>query len=140
MKYTGALKSEPKKSEVDVFRPFPEKYTKIQKNLKESCHHSDHLLDRLVDAADLPSMVKMMHTRNPEAPQEAIALIAPFLSHEVRSSDDEFCIKESSSYNDEEHSSFRTFKFHVHAWKKITRFPSKVKYAPQIWEKSCIKN
>lgn len=81
LRLTEAMKEEPEKSEVEVFRSFSFKLTTLQKQLSRHYQHDDFLRDQIIIATDIPNVQQSLRERIPSSAQEAVNRIATFLSH-----------------------------------------------------------
>lgn len=80
-----AMRRQPMKSEVEVFRELSHRLSRIQNQLDVQYHRDSFLRDQLVMAADIPHLERSLRERVPKTAHEAMHRIAASLSNEPRS-------------------------------------------------------
>ena len=82
---TDAMRQDPERSELEVFRKLVDKLTSIQRQLHPSYREDRFLRDQLIIAADINQLSNSLREKIPKSAQEAINRIASQLSSDPKS-------------------------------------------------------
>lgn len=85
MRLSTAMESEPKASEVEVYRAFVAKVMRIQKQLDKTYHGDQLLRDQLLMSIDVPSIQDSLKDKVPRSAQQLINRVANRLSDKPHS-------------------------------------------------------
>lgn len=85
MRLSEAMRNDPEKSELQVFRQFTNKLSRLQQQLDTIYHNDTFLRDQLIISTDIPHVQKLLRERLPRTSQQAINRIATHLSSETNS-------------------------------------------------------
>ncbi len=85
MRLSDAMRAEPDKSELEIFRQFSYKLSQIQQQLDTPYRHDNFLRDQLMISVDIPNIQQLLKERVPRTSQQAINRVATFLSSEPTS-------------------------------------------------------
>lgn len=80
-----AMRQQPEKSELQVFREFCDNLSSLQRQLHSSYHNDLFLRDQLMVAADIEDIKRLLMDKIPNSSHEAMQRIAARLSSEPRS-------------------------------------------------------
>ena len=133
-----AMRQQPEKSELQVFREFCDNLSSIQRQLHSSYHNDLFLRDQLMVAADIEDIQRLLMDKIPNSSHEAMQRIAARLSNEPRSaginniySDSDHDINYSlrSRYGGKARKHLKSYKYR----KKRSSLSTKLAAVPGCW-------